>query len=104
MMPKTVMPSQVSWQLVVTKSDGSVHGRGVVDAAGGALVGATSAALVSDPPTIARRTAAQSPSFAIGKLPSDRPHGAWPTLACWPIVLQAGFDGLCAVYSENFFQ
>jgi hypothetical protein len=46
-MPKTVMPCQVNSQLVVMKSEGSMHGRGATVESGGddeALVGVTSAA------------------------------------------------------------
>jgi hypothetical protein len=49
-MPKSVMPCQVSWQLVVMKSAGSAHGRGAAVASAsdaGALVGTTSAAHAS---------------------------------------------------------
>src|ERR1700732_4885751 len=48
--PKIVMPCQVSWQLVVMKSEGSAHGRGAAVASAsdaGALVGAISAAHAS---------------------------------------------------------
>jgi hypothetical protein len=70
------MPSQVSWQLVVTKSAASVHGRGVIAEADGALVGVTSAAHASDAleaPTTATSNAAQIPSFGIKKLPATGP-------------------------------
>jgi hypothetical protein len=72
--PKSVMPCQVSWQLVVMKSAGSAHGRGApVDGvvADGAFVGMSSAAHASaayEPPTAARRNAAQIVSFAMRKL------------------------------------
>src|SRR5258708_30202910 len=43
-MPKSVMPCQVSWQFVETKSQGSVHGCVVeAAAAGGAFVGMSAA-------------------------------------------------------------
>jgi hypothetical protein len=72
-MPKTVMPCQVSWQLVVKKSAGSVHGCGANAegfVADGAFVGMSSAAHAStvyEPPTAARRNAAQIVSFAMRK-------------------------------------
>jgi hypothetical protein len=70
------MPYQVSGQFVVKKSTGSVHvcgatAEGVV--ADGALVGMSSAAHAStvyEPPTAARRNAAQIESFAMRKLPA----------------------------------
>src|ERR1700726_4782528 len=69
-MPKIVMPCQVSWQLVVMKSEGSAHARGAaVD--GVVADGVTSAAHASaayEPPRAARRNAAQIVSFAMRKL------------------------------------
>jgi hypothetical protein len=73
--PKSVMPCQVSWQLVVMKSAGSAHGPGsAVDVivAGGAFVDVTSAARTSAAHVkskTARSNVAQILSFAIGKLP-----------------------------------
>jgi hypothetical protein len=75
-MPKSVMPCQVSWQLVAMKSAGSVHGPGsAVDVivAGGAFVDVTSAARTSAAHVkskTARSNAAQTLGLAIGKLPA----------------------------------
>jgi hypothetical protein len=77
MVPCTVMPCHVSWQLVVKKSDGSVHTRGAaaeLGAAAGALAGATSAAQASIAleAQTAARNAAHTPSFAM--IDSNRSH------------------------------
>jgi hypothetical protein len=79
--PKTVMPYQVSWQLVVMKSEGSMHVRGGAAVksvgAGGALVGITSeahASAVLEVPTTVRRNAAQIPSFAMRSSQQPEPR------------------------------
>ena len=68
-MPKIVMPRQISWQLVVKKSAGSVQARGAEEfvVEGEAFVGTASAARASAAPKRAApaRKAAQIPSFAI---------------------------------------
>src|SRR4029077_4956111 len=70
-MPKIVMPCQVSWQLMVKKSAGSVQARSVEEFAvvGEAFVGTASAARASAAPKRAApaRKAAQNPNFAILK-------------------------------------
>jgi hypothetical protein len=75
--PKIVMPCQVSWQLVVMKSAGSVHGAGAavdVIVPGGSATSAARTSAVHVMSRNARRNAAQVLSFAIRKLQQSRPR------------------------------
>src|ERR1700751_5618550 len=85
-MPKTVMPCQVSWQLVVKKSSGPAHGRGataegvVTDGAFTGMSSAAHASKVYEPPTAARRNAPQKASFGMSEFPGDQDYTHRPTL------------------------